>query len=139
MKKKGGPEMNQASNRILAGTSIEGEIQSNGDFRVDGNINGKIEISGKLVIGEKGYVEGEIICAHATISGSFKGRLEVSELLSLKEQAKVHGDVITNKLSIEPGAEFTGSCNMGAVVREISKDDGTTETNRRREEEKAMA
>lgn len=137
MKKKGTPELNQASNRLLAGTSIEGEIKSNGDFRVDGNIKGKIEIDGKLVIGENGWVEGEIICAHATISGSFKGRLEVSELLTLKEQAKVHGDVITNKLSIEPGAEFTGSCNMGAMVRDISKEDGTKES--RREQKKAMA
>ncbi len=137
MKKKGGPELNQASNRILAGTSIEGEIHSKGDFRVDGKIKGKIEITGKLVIGENGHVEGEIICAHANIAGSFKGRLEVSELLSLKEQAKVHGDVITNKLSIEPGAEFTGSCNMGAVVREMANDDGSKET--RREKEQARA
>lgn len=137
MKKKGGPELNQASNRILAGTSIDGEIHSNGDFRVDGKIKGKIEITGKLVIGEKGHVDGEIICAHATISGSFKGRLEVSELLSLREQAKVHGDVITNKLSIESGAEFTGSCNMGAVVREMSNDEGSKES--RREKEQARA
>lgn len=137
MKKKGGTELNQASNRILAGTSIEGEIHSKGDFRVDGKIKGKIEITGKLVIGENGQVEGEIICAHANIAGTFKGRLEVSELLSLKEQAKVHGDVITNKLSIEPGAEFTGSCNMGAVVREMAKDEGSK--GNRREKEQARA
>lgn len=137
MKKKGGPELNQASNRILAGTSIEGEIQSNGDFRVDGKIKGKIEITGKLVIGENGHVDGEIICAHATIAGSFKGRLEVSELLSLKEQAKVHGDVITNKLSIEPGAEFTGSCNMGAVVREMSNNEESKESGRSKEQARA--
>lgn len=122
MIKKNSQELNQASNRILVGTSIEGEIKSNGDFRVDGSIKGKIDISGKLVIGEKGSVDGEIVCSYANISGKFKGKLEVNELLSLQETAKVNGDITTGRLSIEPGAEFTGSCSMGSVVREINKD-----------------
>ena len=133
--KKNNADLNQASNRILSGTSIEGEITSNGDFRVDGNIKGKIEITGKLVVGEKGMVDGEINCAYATISGSFKGQLYVSELLVLKEQAKVHGDVVTSKLSIEPGAEFTGSCSMGAVIRDINKN---AEATTRKEEKESV-
>lgn len=140
MIKKSAPETNQASNRILTGTTIEGEISSKGDVRVDGKVKGKINITGKLVIGEKGLVEGEIKCAYANISGSLKGQLEVSELLSLQATARVHGDIITNKLSIEPGAEFTGSCAMGSVLREIRKDEdaeeerGTKEKTQRREE-----
>jgi cytoskeletal protein CcmA (bactofilin family) len=121
MIKKNATELNQASNRILVGTSIEGEINSNGDFRVDGKIKGSIEITGKLVIGEKGMVDGEVSCSNANISGSFKGALHVKELLSLQSTAKLNGDVVTAKLSVEPGAEFTGSCKMGAVVRDIHK------------------
>lgn len=119
---------NQTSNRILVGTSVTGELKSKGDIRIDGSVNGNVEITGKLVVGEKGEVEGEVKCAYATVSGSLRGNIEVTELLSLESTAKVHGDIITNKLSVETGAEFTGSCSMGAVVREIKKDQEKEDT-----------
>lgn len=113
----------QTSNRILSGTSLEGEVKSDGDFRVDGSIDGTIEISGKLVVGEQGKVKGEVKCGSANISGRLEGTLHVEELLSLEESAHLHGDVYTGKISILPGAEFTGSCNMGAVVRQMEKNE----------------
>lgn len=112
-------ESGQASNRVLAGTSIEGEINSDGDMRIDGRLKGNINISGKLVIGEHGKVEGEVRCTNANVSGTLEGKVEVVELLSLAASARVMGDVITGKLAVEPGAEFTGSCSMGSVVREM--------------------
>jgi len=112
----------QASNRVLSGTSIEGEINSDGDMRIDGRLKGNINISGKLVIGENGKVEGEVRCTNANVSGTLEGKVEVAELLSLAASARVIGDVITGKLAVEPGAEFTGSCSMGSVVREIKSD-----------------
>ncbi len=112
-------DSNQASNRVLSGTSIEGEIRSEGDMRIDGSLKGNINISGKLVIGEKGMVEGEIKCAYANVSGSLQGKIHVTEMLSLAATARVKGEVLTGKLSVEPGAEFTGSCSMGSIIREI--------------------
>ena len=119
----------QASNRVLAGTSIEGEIHSEGDMRIDGRLKGNINISGKLVIGENGKVEGDVRCTNANVSGTLEGKVQVVELLSLAASAKVKGDVITGKLAVEPGAEFTGSCSMGSVVREMSSNE-----NQRREQ-----
>lgn len=113
----------QTSNRILQGTNIEGEIKSDGDFRIDGKIKGNVEIGGKLVIGEKGAVEGEVKCGSASISGQFKGKLQVGELLNLEASAVLNGEVITGKLAVVPGAEFSGSCSMGAVVRRMQEDD----------------
>lgn len=134
-KGKDSTDSNQASNRILAGTSIEGELNSKGDIRIDGKVKGSVNITGKLVIGEKGFIEGDVKCAHANVAGTLKGQVEVSELLSLQASAKVHGDIITNKLSVEPGAEFTGSCSMGAVVRDIKN--GSREETQRQEQETA--
>lgn len=112
-------DSSQTSNRVLAGTSIEGEIHSEGDMRIDGSLKGNINISGKLVVGEKGTVEGEIKCAYANVSGYLHGKIQVTEMLSLAATARVKGDVLAGKLSVEPGAEFTGSCSMGSVIREI--------------------
>ena len=117
---------NSVVNIIGQGTSINGDINSNGDIRVDGTLKGSINTEGKVVLGKEGVVEGDVICQNADISGVIKAKITVSNLLSLKETAKLKGDIVTNKLSIEPGAEFTGSCSMGAVIREIKNADQVT-------------
>ncbi|HXC06262.1 MAG TPA: polymer-forming cytoskeletal protein [Bacteroidia bacterium] len=106
-------------NLIGAGTIIEGDIKSNGDLRIDGQIKGSINVKGKLVVGSTGTIDGEVVCQNADISGTLRAKVTVSELLSLKSTAKLSGDLITNKLSIEPGADFTGSCSMGGVVKDL--------------------
>lgn len=109
----------QSVNLVGVGTTIEGDITTNGDMRIDGSLTGSINVKGKLVIGVSGYVEGEIICQNADISGTIKGKIGVSELLSLKASAKLSGEIITNKIAIEPGATFSGSCSMGGVIKDI--------------------
>lgn len=107
-------------NLIGGGTSIVGDITSNGDVRIDGTLKGNISISGKLVIGQSGQIEGNVTCQNADVSGEIQGSVNVSELLALKSTAKILGDIVTGKISIEPNATFTGTCNMGAVVKTIS-------------------
>ena len=72
-----------------------------------------------MVVGASGAVEGEIICQNADISGTIKGKIGVAELLALKSSSKLTGDIITNKIAIEPGATFSGSCSMGGVIKDI--------------------
>lgn len=99
-------------NLIGKGTMIIGDLKANGDIRIDGNLNGKLHGKGRVVIGPSGSVEGEIHCQNAEVSGMVKGHLAVRELLSLKASARVQGDIMTAKISIEPGAVYTGNCNM---------------------------
>ena len=112
-------EMTAAVNMIGAGTIITGDVQSKGDIRVDGTLKGSVNTSGKVVLGKNGIIEGDVICNDADISGTIKAKITVSQLLSLKSTSKLNGDIITNKLSIEPGASFSGSCSMGAVIKDI--------------------
>ncbi len=111
MAKTSNPESN-AINLIGPGTEITGDLNSNSDVRVDGSLNGNLTTKGKVVIGETGKIKGEIKCKNADISGKIEGKISVSELLSLKPSSLIEGDIITNRLSIEPGARFTGSCSM---------------------------
>jgi cytoskeletal protein CcmA (bactofilin family) len=117
-------------NLIGNGTSLVGEIKSNGDFRIDGNLKGNIEVKGKLVVGATGKIEGEIICQNADISGEIKGKINVGELLTLKSSARLAGDIVTGKIAIEPEAQFTGTCSMGGgVVKNIHANNGTDKSN----------
>jgi len=108
-----------AVNMIGVGTVITGDVYSKGDIRVDGTLKGSVITEGKVVLGREGVIEGDVECSTADISGTIKAKITVSQLLLLKTSAKLNGDIITNKLSIEPGAEFTGSCSMGAIIKDI--------------------
>lgn len=99
-------------NIITAGTIIKGDITASGDFRLDGTLEGNIQLNGKLVVGDSGVVNGNILCVNANIIGTVNGNLSVKELLSLNATARVKGDILINKLSIEPGAVFSGKCRM---------------------------
>ncbi len=104
-------------NIITVGTLIKGDITASGDFRLDGTLEGNIQLNGKLVVGDSGVVTGNIMCQNANIIGTVNGNLSVKELLSLHNSARVRGDILINKLSIEPGAVFTGKCRMLDEVR----------------------
>jgi len=123
---KKNPEQAQASNRILVGTAIQGDVQTDGDIRVDGTIMGNVKVSGKLVVGQQGIIEGEVACKNASIAGSLKGTLVVAQLLSLSASAHVEGNVQTEKLSVEPGASINGSVAMGAVMKKVGETAGNS-------------
>jgi len=121
--KKESPSPVGERNTIAKNTSLVGDIKSDGDFRVDGKIEGTIKTSGRVVIGKEGFVSGTIDCAHADIEGSFSGKLIVDQILSLKSTADISGDVIMGKLSVEPGAVFNATCAMKGSVK-VMKNDG---------------
>jgi cytoskeletal protein CcmA (bactofilin family) len=99
-------------NLVGSGTEINGDVTSSGDIRIDGTIKGNLITKGKVVIGETGKTSGEVNCRNADISGKIEGKIIVTELLSLKPSALITGDIVAGKLAIEPGARFTGNCNM---------------------------
>ncbi len=105
---------NNAINLLGIGTEIHGDIHSNGDIRIDGSLSGNLKTKGKLVIGETGLVKGEIQCKNSDVEGNIEGKIIVSELLALKATSNIKGDIIARKLAIEPGAKFTGNCNMSS-------------------------
>ena len=106
-------------NLIGSGTLVGGDVVCEGDIRIDGRLNGSIKTKGKVVVGSNGIIDGDVECKNAEISGEIRAKITVTELLVLKTQSKLEGDIITNKLAIEPGASFSGSCRMGAVVKNL--------------------
>jgi len=120
---------NSPLNMITDGTLIKGDIKAEGDFRLDGTLQGNIELNGKLVVGDTGVVNGNVLCMNANIIGSVNGNLSVKELLSLHSTARVRGDILINKLSIEPGAVFSGKCRMIDEIRAQQEEESVAEQN----------
>ncbi|WEK33733.1 MAG: polymer-forming cytoskeletal protein [Candidatus Pseudobacter hemicellulosilyticus] len=97
---------------IAAGTTLKGDINSNGDIRIDGHLQGNIHCSAKVVIGSNGHVAGDIGGQQADIMGRVTGTIKVKELLQLKGGCQVSGNIHAGKLQIEPSANFNGQCHM---------------------------
>jgi cytoskeletal protein CcmA (bactofilin family) len=123
-KTKSYTELLGKTNRIVEGTIINGDIISNADFRLDGELKGNFQTKGKIVIGPAGSVIGDIICKNADIEGRFKGKIQVLEILNVKNKAKIYGEVICGKLSVEPGADFSASCMMKTNSKNTIANDG---------------
>ncbi len=98
---------------IGAGNTFTGNLQCNGDLRVDGTVKGNIYSEAKVIIGLSGFIEGDIHCNEADITGKVIGSIYTKAGLILKQHASVHGDVHTAKLIIEPTASFNGKSYMG--------------------------
>lgn len=114
-------EAGKSQNRISLGTAIEGDIVSEGGFRIDGKLKGSLKTTGKVVIGKEGKITGTLECNSADVQGTFKGTMNVIELLSLKSTAIIDGDVVAGKLLVEPGTEFNGTCTMSKGVKKLNQ------------------
>ena len=112
------------TNRIVEGTLIKGDINSQADFRLDGELIGNFQSNGKIVIGPAGSVVGDIICKNADIEGKFNGKIQVTEILNVKSKASIYGEVTVGRLSVEPGADFSASCIMNTNVKNLMPSDG---------------
>lgn len=102
----------QGVNLIGEGTVIDGDVKANGDIRVDGHLKGDLITPSRLVIGPAGWLQGNVQCQHAEIIGQLTGDLQVNETLTLRASAKIEGNIRVNRLIIESGASFSGSCSM---------------------------
>ncbi|WP_281297827.1 bactofilin family protein [Flavobacterium limnophilum] len=123
-KTKSYTELLGKTNRIVEGTTIKGDIISQADFRLDGELIGNFQSKGKIVIGPAGSVTGDIICKNADIEGKFNGKIQVAEILNVKHKAIIHGEVTVGKLSVEPGADFSASCKMNTNSKTALSNDG---------------
>jgi cytoskeletal protein CcmA (bactofilin family) len=108
-------------NVVAKNTAIIGDIISEGDFRIDGTLEGNIKTKGRVIIGVSGSVKGKIDAVNSDIEGKFSGDLLVQETLTIKAAAVISGDVVIGKLSVEPGATFNASCSMRGAIKELNK------------------
>ncbi|MDX2283535.1 MAG: polymer-forming cytoskeletal protein [Bacteroidia bacterium] len=114
----GGP--GEARRNIIAeGTVVVGNINAEGDLRVEGKVVGTLVCNSKLVVSGTGYIEGNVDSRVATVEGEIKGNVVTRELLTIDKTGKIFGDIFTQKLVVQMGAIFTGSSKMAEAAKEM--------------------
>jgi cytoskeletal protein CcmA (bactofilin family) len=125
--KKSVVDMVNSSNVISKETRIKGNIDAQGNIRIEGTVEGFITSKSKIVIGDSAVIKGNISSVEAEISGKVDGEVACSEILYLKKTAYISGNIITKKLVVENGAVFDGQCQMNNKALKVSKKDGEDE------------
>lgn len=93
-----------------------GDFSSGGSVRIDGTVNGDINVAETVILGATGVVNGDIVTKVAIIGGEIYGSINAPEKTELTSTARVLGDIVTNTIVIDENAIFQGSCNMNQEV-----------------------
>lgn len=102
---------------ISEGVKLDGKLISQGNVRIDGNINGDIQAAGNITVGEHGEVTGEIKAQVIIIGGKIAGTVVANEKIVLESSSNLKGDLITKILVVEEGAIFDGKSAMSSKDR----------------------
>jgi cytoskeletal protein CcmA (bactofilin family) len=91
---------------IDAWLQITGNLQSEGEVQVDGQIHGDIRCA-HLTVGRDARVAGNITAEEVVVRGKVTGLIRAIRVI-LQDTAQVDSEIVHKKLSIEEGATFEG-------------------------------
>lgn len=103
-------------NSLTQGSVITGNIVSDNDFRIDGEVQGDMQCKGKVIIGQYGLLKGKVVCANAEIIGTVIGDIHVTDTITLRATANFTGEIKTKILVVEPNAILNGTCSMKSIT-----------------------
>jgi cytoskeletal protein CcmA (bactofilin family) len=91
---------------------IKGEIRSDEELLVEGEVEGTVESRSLLTVGANGRVNANIKARDVVILGSVKGNIDASEKLAIRDEGSLIGDVRTAGISIDERSYFKGSIDI---------------------------
>lgn len=100
---------------IAKGITFTGTIHGEGVVRVEGRVEGEVDLKGTLTVTTTGTVQGPITADVVRVAGDITGSITARESLCLERTGCVHGDVATASLIVENG-RLDGSSTMLAVA-----------------------
>jgi cytoskeletal protein CcmA (bactofilin family) len=104
---------------IGPGMTIKGEVHSEEDLYVDGEVDGALELKEHcLTVGPNGKTHSSIRAREVVVLGSVQGNVEARDKIAIRKNGKLVGDIKTAGIIIDDGAYFKGSID---IVRTDSK------------------
>lgn len=95
---------------IGSGSIITGNVKISGFVRVDGDIDGNLETTGKIIIGDKARIRGDVSSSSVIVGGIVNGDIIAPDFVQIFSSAIILGDVISKRVKVEQGAIIEGYC-----------------------------
>jgi cytoskeletal protein CcmA (bactofilin family) len=100
------------ANEIGAGSSILGNLQGVGNYKIAGGLLGNISEASSagatLVIDQDGYIQGDIEYSNLIVIGTVEGSIDVSDRIEVYPSAVIRGNIKYKQLNIHPDAKVNG-------------------------------
>lgn len=94
---------------------IQGDLNSEGNIRIEGAVAGKVITTQNVMVGEAAKIAADIHAGSAVVAGEVLGNLKITSNLVLQATARVKGDIACAILRVEDGAQFSGKCSMAGA------------------------
>ena len=101
-----------ANTVIGSGITIEGELTSDEEVVIEGNIKGMLNTSDRITISPDASVEADITASTISIAGKITGNVNAGDRVELQAGGKLIGDVKAARITIADGASFKGNVDM---------------------------
>ena len=109
------PRMPSETTIVRPGTRVRGDLTTEGDLRVDGNVEGTITLGGELHIGRTGRVDAEVVAARVVVEGELHGRVQATQQVAIAHTGKLVG-VVRGLLTVEEGGIFQGRLEVDGTA-----------------------
>ncbi len=117
----------QAETVVGPSVKIQGDLNSEGNIRIEGQVSGKVKTSQGVYINQGAKISADILASNAIVGGEVQGNLKIGGHLILENTAKIVGDISCDILRVEDGAQFSGKCMMNAGANGTAGSKKTTE------------
>ncbi len=99
---------------IGSGVKAKGDIVSESDITIDGELTGSLTATGDVTVGVNGRIKANVRAGSVRISGRLTGNIRAEGTVSITETGQVEGDITSAGLAITPGGVFIGTNRMDA-------------------------
>jgi cytoskeletal protein CcmA (bactofilin family) len=124
------PDPEPAAVTVIAPESrLQGTIAGTADVLVEGFFEGRAEVEGAFVVGQRGKVQGNLRARVVRIAGSVVGNVEAAERVELLSTGRIEGDVLAPRVAIAEGGFCQGRIEM-TRARAAAQGTGGTEPQR---------
>jgi cytoskeletal protein CcmA (bactofilin family) len=97
---------------------IVGEVSSDEEIQLDGDLEGKLELKNRLTIGPDSKVKANIKATEVVVFGTIRGNVEAENRITLRAGATIVGDIKTAGIVIEDGAYFKGGIDISRAEQQ---------------------
>jgi cytoskeletal protein CcmA (bactofilin family) len=103
----------QSGALLSRGVSIKGSVKFLNELLIDGDVEGTIDSTGMLTIGEHARIRGEIRTKSVKVRGTVESNIFVTECCELQAGCTLRGDIEAPRLVVDENATFLGSAKVG--------------------------
>ena len=103
-------------------TSFEGTLTSRDNISIYGGVKGRIECQGRVVVGESGKIEADIVANDVMVSGKVTGDVMAKNKLEISPSGVLQGDIKTSRMIMQDGSKFDGHCEMIVETKPAIRD-----------------